>query len=175
MTNEFKKAMEKAMEHGILVARKQDEEYLEKARQNQKYADLYMELVLAYVEQFDFRSGQFQDDKVNKDILKKFGQPKSVTGWISKNGELKGTIALNYGDKNNGWLREGEPEFKKDEEFDLKIINEILSENGISIREDYVDGGGYGSQNDYIYFDASMLIEMQNKLLEESPSHHIRR
>jgi len=65
-------------------------------------------------------------------------------------------------------------EFKKNNDFDLNIINDILAENGISIHEDYIDGGGMGSQEDFIYFDASMLIEARNKLLEEAPKQYKR-
>ena len=53
MTEEFKKKMSKAMENGILVAKKQDEEYLEKVNFNKEFADLYVKLVLAFVEKFD--------------------------------------------------------------------------------------------------------------------------
>ena len=168
MTNEFKKKMNQSMENGMLIARKQNKEYLEKVKFNQQFADLYMELVLAFVEVYDFRTDLFDYDLINKDFLKKFGNPKEVFAWISEENQT-GTIELDYGNEKNGWIRGGEPEFKKLAIFDLDIINDILGENDINIREGDVDSGGYGSNSDYIYFNASMLIEKRKKLLEEAP------
>ena len=167
MTNEFKEKMNKAMENGILIARKQDKEYLEKVKFNQQYADLYMELVLAFVGIYDFCADLFNSNLINKDFLKKFGNPKDVFACIIEEKQT-GIISLDYGNESNGWLRAGEPEFKKLAGFDLDVINDILGENDISVHEDHVDGGGYGSNCDYIYFDASMLIETRKKLLEEA-------
>ena len=170
MTEDFKKKMSEAMENGILIARKQNKEYLEKVSFNKKYADLYMELVLAFVEKFDFSTGSFNYKNVSKEILNKFGNPKDVCAWLSEEKSI-GTISLDYSSGTNPWIRAGEPDFKKFKEFDLSIVNDLLAENGIHVREDSVDGGGMGSQNDYISFDASMLIETRNKLMEESPVH----
>ena len=173
MTNEFKEKMNKAMEKAVIVARKQDKEHLEKVKLNQQFADLYMELVLALVEQYDFHTGEFHTEIVSKAFLEKFGNPQKIYAWISEENQ-KGTIAINYVDKDNCWLRHGEPEFKKYDYFDLDIINDILAENDISIYEDHIDGGGMGSQNDYIYFNASMLIETRNRLMEEAPNQYKR-
>lgn len=170
MTEEFKKKMSKAMENGILVAKKQDEEYLEKVNFNKEFADLYVKLVLAFVEKFDFLTGYFHYLDVSVETLKKFGRPRGWNAWVSEE-ESKGTISLDYSSEINPWIRAGEPEFKKLEKFDLSVVNDLLAENGIHVREDSVDGGGMGSQNDYISFDASMLIETRNKLMEESPVH----
>ena len=171
MTEEFKDRMNKAIENGVLVARKQNEEYLEKVEFNKKYADLYTELVLAAVETFDFNNGFFRYENISEEFLEKFGDPKRMFVTISDETKQEGMIALDYGDE-NPWRRAGEPEFKKYENFDLEIINNLLAENGIHIREDYVDSEGNGSQNDYITFDARMIIEKMNELLEENPNKH---
>ena len=169
MTDEFKSKMSKAMEGAVLVAQKQDIEYLRKVALNKKYADLYLELVLAFVEKFDFHSECFQDDEVDKDLLKHFGKPRSICAWVVEE-DREGTISLNYGDDKNPWIRVGEPKFKDDAEFDLKIVNSILEENGIHIKRDSIDGGGVGTQNDYISFDAGMLIDKRNELLDKFPT-----
>ena len=167
MTNEFKEKMINAMANGIKIARKQDEEYLEKVRNNKPIADLYMQLVLAFVEKYDFYKNSFNYGTIDEELLKQFGQPRSISAWITEK-EKEGTISLDYQDETNPWSRSGEPLFKSQKSFDLTIINDILAENGIKIRENSVDGGGYGTQCDYISFDASLLIEARNNLLEES-------
>ena len=168
MTEEFKRRMSEAMEYRILVAKKQDKEYLEKISKNQKYADLYMELVLALVEQYDFVSNTFAEENLNAEFLRQFGKPREVFAHISDE-TSEGKIHLDYQDENNPWGRSGEPAFKKSKDFDLKVVNDILAENGIHIKEDSVDGGGYGSNDDIIIFDATMLVETRKALAEESP------
>lgn len=168
MTEEFKNRMSNAIEKGIMIAKKEESEYLERVKFNKEYADLYTELVLAFVEKFDFLTGYFRHLNVDTETLKKFGRPRGWDSWVSEE-DLTGVISLDYSSETNPWIRAGEPEFKKFKEFDLSVVNDLLAENGIHVREEHVDSGGMGSQNDYITFDASMLVEMRNKLLEESP------
>ncbi len=171
MKDDFREKMNQVMQKGILEARKKDKDYLAKVDYNKKFADLYTELVLAVVEQFDYHKLTFNTDNIDEELIGNFGKPRDVSAWI-KNDEPKGVIALDYSDE-TGWERVGEPEFRNDYDFDLNIVNDILAENDIHIRRDSVDGGGVGTQNDYIYFDASMLLETRNKLSEESPKLYL--
>lgn len=173
MTEEFKKRMEEAIEKGVLVTKKLDEEHLKKVADNQKYANYYMALVIAAIETFDYYKKDFADEKLDKDVLKTFGKPRDITILLDRNldHELIGTatIYLNYG-KNGGFGREGEPKFKKEKEFNYSIINDILAENGISVKETNVDCGGYGSEDDCIKFDARALLEKSEELMKEKKS-----
>lgn len=168
MTEEFKNKMNSAMEQGVLVARKQNKEYLEKLAINQKYADLYMELVLNVVRTFDFRDERFHCDKLDENFMKNFGDPKNVVAWLGDDSHVA-TISLNYANE-HGWGRVCEPKFKLDKGYDLEVINDILEENDIHIHENHYDGGGRGSESDSIEFDATMLIEQRKALLEELPN-----
>ena len=166
MTEDFKAKMNVAMEDGILEAKKENKKYLEQLKYNQQIANLYMELVLAFVKTYNFSNGVFDVDKVNKDVFNKFGKPNKARAWIT-NETQKGTIALDYSAKQSYWGREGEPEFKNNKDFDLGMVNLFLAENGIQVIRDSVDDGGFGTENDCISFDASMLIEAKYKLAEE--------
>ena len=173
MTEEFKKRMEEAIKKGVLVTKKQDEEHLKKAADNQKYANYYMALVIAAIETFNYFDCVFDEDKIDKDVIKIFGKPKSIdVGLTTIDGRPTndiGIIYLNYG-KNGGFGREGEPKFKKEKEFNYEIINEILEENGISVKETHIDCGGMGDEEDIITFDASALLEKRKELKKEQES-----
>lgn len=170
MTEEFAKKMREAIEKGVLVTKKLDEEHLKKVADNQEYANYYMALVIAAIETFDYYEKNFVEDKLDEDVLKTFGKPREITILLDKKDDKKilgtATIYLNYG-KDGGFGRVGEPKFKKDKKFDYSIINEILAENGISVRETNVDGGGYGSEDDCITFDATALLEKSEELIKE--------
>ena len=51
---------------------------MEKVMLNQVFVNFYMELVFAFVKLFDFCTGVFHYDNVNKEILEKFVTPKNV-------------------------------------------------------------------------------------------------
>ena len=91
------------------------------------------------------------------------GYPKDIFVHID-NENKTADIVLDYGSR-TGWRREGEPSFKTESDFKLSVINTILEENGISIKESHVDGGGIGRECDYITFNASSLLSTREQLL----------
>ncbi len=171
MTNEFKDRLMEAINVSVGEAIKKEKEYAKKVENNKVYADLYMQLVLSCFTCYDFYNEEFSSDLRSLDIIKKFGNPKRVTALINKK-KAEGEIALDYSDDTDWKKRAGEPDFKKNDDFDLKLVNEFLAENGIQVREDSVDSGGYGSHNDYVTFDATMLIEMREKIARAFPKRY---
>lgn len=167
MNEDFIYRMNLALEKGYNDAKKENMEFLEKVKNNKKYANLYIELVLAFIEQFDFNTGEFKTEKVNKDILKNFGYPKSIKAYISSEENNIATIAFDYYDGFECWLHADQPEFKNDESFDLNIVNDLLQNYDISVLEQHVNNGGMGYHEDCISFDASLLIEARKELLKE--------
>ena len=165
MTEEFFEKMKYSCNEALKNTIRVGEAYKKLCEEQKEYVDLYTELVLAAVETFDFYENKFKHEMINKDVLKKFGKPKSIYVSICEENNT-GRISLDYG-KDSGWGREGEPKFKKDKNFDLETINFLLNQNGISIKENSVDGGGYGYEDDEITFDATMLIELRKQLLAE--------
>ena len=99
---------------------------------NQVFVNFYMELVFAFVKLFDFCTGVFHYDNVNKEFLEKFVTPKNVFVKLSYK-DQQGIITLNYG--RDYYLSAEKSEFKKSDNFDLSIINDILKENSISVCE----------------------------------------
>lgn len=170
MTEEFEKRMNEAIEKGVLVTKRLDEEHLKKVADNKEYIEKYIDLVIAAIETFDYYKKSFVWQKLDKDVLKKFGNPRNSRIFIDPQApgvpSSTVTIYLDYG-METGFGRKGEPKFKKDKKFDYEIINEVLGENDISVKETHIDCGGYGAEEDCITFDATKLFEKSDELIKE--------
>ena len=59
MTDEFLKRLQEANEKAIKVYKKEDEKFLEECKKNKKYVDLYLDLVLSFIEAFDYKTSHF--------------------------------------------------------------------------------------------------------------------
>ena len=167
MTEDFIYRMNLAIEKGYNDAKKENMEFLKKVKSNQQYANLYIELVLAFIEQFDFNTGEFKTENISKKIIKNFGYPKNIKAYISSEENNIGTIAFDYYDGFECFLHADQPEFKNDESFDLNIVNDLLQKYDISVVEQHIDEGGKRYHEDCISFDASLLIEARKELLKE--------
>ena len=172
MTDDFREKFEKAIEKGLLAAKCKNQEYLNKVESNRKYADLYMQLVLAFVEQYDFYSGSLNTELVDKELLSNFGYPKFIEASVSEENGV-GTITFDYTDI-TGLMRECDSEFKRSDNFDLEIVNDLLKENGINVREEHLDGRGL-RERDHVFFDASMLVKARREILDTYLKHERKR
>ena len=159
MTDNFMKRMEEATNKAILRTQKQDPEYLAKRKQNEVYADIYLSLLFTVIEAYDFEMGLFIIKLIDKDILSLFNA-KSINAYVIES-EGYGIISLSY--ENDEGKREGEPEFKMGEPFDIDVLNDILAENNVSIVEKHKDISGLGVESDVITFDASELIAIRKQ------------
>jgi hypothetical protein len=163
MTDEFLKKLKEANEKAIKVYNKQDEKYLKKCEENKKYIDLYIELVLAFVENYDYKNGVFKFDPneiINK-YYKIIGFPDRINAFTHKNEAILG---FHYS-RNRDLSLNGLPDKKI---IDFNIVNDVLAENGISVKEDLWDGGERGSDEYIVKFDATILNETRDKLMNET-------
>lgn len=166
MTEEFFKRMQEANEKAIKVYKKLDEKYLAECEKNKKYADLYLELVLLFIEIYDYKKSSFNINSIERDLSETIGHPESIIAYIDEEKQLA-SIHLHY--KRNRNLRlDGLPEFIYAEKINFNVVNETLSENGISVTSNLWDGGERGLDDYIINFDASILIKTRESLLKES-------
>lgn len=166
MTEEFLKRVQEANEKAIKVYKKLDEKYLAECEKNKKYADLYLELVLAFIEAYDYKNGSFNINSIEKDLSEVIGLPENISAYINDEKQIA-SIHLHY--KRNSNLRlYGLPKFIDQERINFNIVNEMLSENGICVTSDLWDGGERGLDDYIINFDASILITTRESLLKES-------
>lgn len=166
MTEEFLKRMQEANEKAIKVYKKLDEKFLDECEKNKKYVDLYLELVLSFIEVYDYKKGSFNINSIERDLSEVIGQPESIRAYI-KDEEQVASIRLHY--KRNRNLRlDGLPKFIDEEKINFNVVNDVLSENGIFVTSDLWDGGERGSDDYIINFDAAVLITTREALLKES-------
>lgn len=166
MTEEFLKRFQEANAKAIGVYKKEDEKSLERLKANKIYVGMYLDLVLAFVEVFDYKSGKFNIDAIDKDLSNVIGKPKDVYVLISED-LTKASINLHYG-RNQRAALVGLPDFIDNGTIDFDMVNEVLSENGISISENLWDGGERGLDNYIVTFDTSILAKTRKTLFEES-------
>lgn len=166
MTEEFLKKVQEANEKAIKVYKKLDEKYLAECEKNKKYADLYLELVLSFIEAYDYKKGSFNINSIEKDLSEVIGSPENISAYIKAEEQIA-SIHLHY--KRNSNLRlDGLPKFIDQERINFNVVNEMLSENGICVTSDLWDGGERGLDDYIINFDASILITTRESLLKES-------
>ena len=164
MTEEFELKMNEAINNGVMKIQKRDDEIKYKA--NKKWADLYMDLVIATIEVFDYKDGYFNTKLIDSEFMKKFGKPADIGASIDWD-ENKVHIMIYYCFP-NGPGRKGDPAFKSNKNFDLDMINEILEENGISVEEHHTnDYDALSMEEDSVYFDATPLLAAWDKVIEE--------
>ena len=53
------------------------------------------------------------------------------------------------------------------DKINFYVVNEVLSENGISVSSDLWDGGDRGLDDYIVKFDASLLIATRKSLMED--------
>lgn len=166
MTEEFLKRMQEANEKAIKVYKKLDEKFLDECEKTKKYVDLYLELVLSFIEIYDYKKGSFNINSIERDLSEVIGQPERICAYI-KDEEQVASIRLHY--KRNSNLRlDGLPKFIDEEKINFNVVNDVLSENGIFVTSDLWDGGERGSDDYIISFDASILITTRESLQKES-------
>ena len=166
MTEEFLKKVMKANEKAIIAYKNQDSKFLNDLEKNKKYADMYLELVLSFIEVFNYRKGTFDIQEITKDLSQTIGYPENINVYINEKGKLA-SIRLHY-KRNNSLRLDGLPEFIDKNLVDLDILNEILNKNGIQVKADLWDGGDRGLDDYIIYFDASILLTTRKELLQNS-------
>ena len=164
MTDEFLKRLQEANEKAIQVYKKEDEKYLEECKKNKKYVDLYLDLVLSFVEAFDYKTGHFNVELIDKDLSETIGNPERIYAYIYDN-EQVASIHFHY--KRKGYELTGLPDFIENDEINFCVVNEVLSENGISVSSDLWDGGDRGLDDYIVKFDASLLIATRKSLMED--------
>ena len=163
MTEEFLKRLQEANEKAIKVYKKQNDKFLEEYKKNKKYADLYLDMVLSFIEVFDYKTGHFNVELIDKDLSETIGSPETIHAYIYDDDQTA-SIYLHY--KRNVYDLSGLPDFIENDRINFAIVNEILSENGISITSDLWDGGERGSDDYIVKFDASLLISTRKSLME---------
>lgn len=161
MTEEFLKRMKEANEKAIKVYKK-----LNECEKNKKYVDLYLELVLSFIEVYDYKKGSFNINSIERDLSEVIGKPESIKAYIN-NKERVASIHLHYR-RNNDLRLNGLPKFIDEEKINFNVVNDLLSENGIFVTSDLWDGGERGLDDYIINFDASILITTRESLLKES-------
>lgn len=165
MTEEFLKRLQEANEKAIMVYKMEHDKFLEEYKNSKKYVDLYLNLVLSFIEVFDYKTGHFNVELIDKDLSETIGNPERINAYIYDDDQIA-SIHLHY--KRNGYNLTGLPDFIKNDKINFLVVNEILSENGISITSDLWDGGGGGKDDYIINFDASLLISTRKSLMEDS-------
>lgn len=164
MTDEFLKRLQEANEKAIKVYKKEDEKFLEECKKNKKYVDLYLDLVLSFIEVFDYKTGHFNVELIDKDLSETIGNPERIYACIYDD-EQVASIHFHY--KRNGYDLTGLPDFIENDKINFYVVNEVLSENGISVSSDLWDGGDRGSDDYIVKFDASLLIATRKSLMED--------
>ena len=165
MTEEFLKRVQEANEKAIKVYKKLDEKYLAECEKNKKYVDLYLELVLSFIEAYDYKNDSFNISSIEKDLTEVIGTPENISAYIMDEEKIA-SIHLHY--KRNSNLRlAGLPKFISQDKINFNVVNEMLSKNGICVTADLWDGGERGLDDYIISFDASILITTRESLLKE--------
>ena len=162
MTEEFLKRLQEANEKAIKVYKKEDEKFLEECKKNKKYVDLYLDLVLSFIEVFDYKTGNFNVELIDKDLSEAIGNPERIYAYIYDD-EQVASIDFHY--KRKGYNLTGLPDFIENERINFLVVNELLSENGVSVTSDLWDGGEKGSDDYIVKFDASLLIATRKSLM----------
>ena len=162
MTEEFLKRLQEANEKAIKVYKKEDEKFLEECKKNKKYVDLYLDLVLSFIEVFDYKTGNFNVELIDKDLSEAIGNPERIYAYIYGD-EQVASIDFHY--KRKGYNLTGLPDFIENERINFLVVNELLSENGVSVTSDLWDGGEKGSDDYIVKFDASLLIATRKSLM----------
>lgn len=164
MTDEFLKRLQEANEKAINVYKKENEKFLEECKKNKKYVDLYLNLVLSFIEVFDYKTGHFNVELIDKDLSETIGNPENICAYIHDD-EQVASIHFHYERKGNGLT--GLPDFIENNRINFYVVNEVLSENGISVSSDLWDGGERGLDDYIVKFDASLLIATRKSLMED--------
>jgi hypothetical protein len=166
MTEEFLKRMQEANEKAIKVYKKTDKKYLAECDRNKKYVDLYLDLVLLFIEIYDYKKGLFNINSIESDLSEVIGNPESIYSYLDDDKQIA-TIHLHY-KRNRDLKLDGLPDFISNNEINFNVVNEILSENGICVTSNLWDGGERGLDDYIINFDASIIIKTHELLQKES-------
>ena len=87
MTEEFLKKVMKANEKAIIAYKNQDSKFLNDLEKNKKYADMYLELVLSFIEVFNYRKGTFDIEEITKECILS-PQAKKLNDYFFKDEEF---------------------------------------------------------------------------------------
>lgn len=125
---------------------------------------MYLDLVLSFIEAFDYKTGHFNVELIDKDLSETIGNPERIYAYIYDD-EQVASIHFHY--KRNGYDLTGLPDFIENDKINFYVVNKVLSENGISVSSDLWDGGDRGSDDYIVKFDASLLIATRKSLMED--------
>ena len=131
MTEEFLKRMQEANEKAIKVYKKTDKKYLAECDRNKKYVDLYLDLVLLFIEIYDYKKGLFNINSIESDLSEVIGNPESIYSYLDDDKQIA-SIHLHY-KRNRDLKLVGLPDFISNNEINFNVVNEILSENDATI------------------------------------------
>ena len=159
MTEEFLKRVQTANETAINA-------YKAEYNRNKKYAEMYENLVLSFIEIFNYKTGFFNLNSLNRDLSEIIGNPSGINCSLNKK-DKTASIHLYYKRDGETSILLGLPDFITNDLMNEEIVNDLLSENDISvtfkgISENYDDLDQY-----IITFDASLIISTRESLLEE--------
>ena len=170
MTEEFLKKLNEANDVAIAKYNHEDEEFKNKCKKNREYIEMYLGLVLSLIKVYDYRTGKFDTKSLDKSVSKVIGTPDRIHAYINEE-EKKAKAYFHYGrETSNMNDLVGAPDFINKHEIDFKVVNEVLKENGVSVREDLWDGGERGSDEYILEFDATLLLQTRASLLAETES-----
>lgn len=167
MTDEFLKRVKDANEIAIQKYKKEKEEYNIKLNANKLFAEQFMKLIIAFIEKYDYANNSFVIDYGIKKLVELIGTPESIKAYIDDFN--RGIIRLEYR-RNNELKLTGLPSYINNPNFDLNMICELLRENDIRVIADLWDCHGRGNDEYIISFDASILVNTRNELLNDSIS-----
>ena len=163
MTEEFLKRLQEANDKAIKVYNNENDKFLKECEKNKKYIDLYYDLVLSFIEVYDYKNNSFKVDSIERDLSEVIGRPERIYAYINFETQVA-SIHLHY-ERGRNLRLINLPEFIDKKIIDFEIVNEVLCENGISITSDLWDGGERGADDYIINFDASILISTRKKLI----------
>lgn len=161
MTEEFTKRLTEIIE-------KKAKDFKTENQKNKKYIELYTNLVLSFIETYDFKTDSFKFDseKIIAEYGEIIGNPDKIIAYdYTKDNE--GVLKFHY-KRDNTCALIGYPNSLYFKEYDFKLLNEILCENGISVKEDLWDGGNLGSDEIIVKFDSTLLNETRKSLKEST-------
>ena len=157
--------------------RKEDPEYKEKLQNNLKYINMYKNLVLSAIRNYDYRNDKFLSEKIENDYNNKtlLGTPKSlktVLYDIEGNWDYnKVVITIVYDSDGNGHIKGFPTDSMRNMDYNF-VQQELLDDYGIDV------SSRTGAVNDFdivyqIKFDASIIIQTKQEIKAAEEAAHL--
>ena len=153
MTEEFRNLINQAVEERV------DETFVNLYEENKKYLRIYERLVLESIKTFDFNKRDFNSDLL-KDKIDLVGNTNDVSIHLDIN-KNKAFIQLGYlvDERYYEFKDYKKPEYLENETYNKEYMDELLRDQGISVRFKKADKEETAFDVYTIGFDASILIE----------------